>query len=79
MYAAQITATLEVEIPKFWELVEQGNLIPIKEWLTDKVYQYGKLRTPSELIKAITGKPLDPDYLVAYLREEVYRTYTSFK
>ncbi|BBH19764.1 carboxypeptidase M32 [Paenibacillus baekrokdamisoli] len=70
MYAAQITNTLETELPNFWELVEEGNLLPIKEWLTEKVYQYGKLRTPSELIIAITGKPLDPDHLVAYLEKK---------
>ncbi|REE57380.1 carboxypeptidase Taq [Paenibacillus taihuensis] len=70
MYAAQITDTLEREMPNFWELVESGNLIPIKEWLTDKVYQYGKLRTPSELITSITGKSLDPDYLFRYLEKK---------
>ena len=70
MYAAQITDTLERELPNFWELVEKGDLHPIKDWLTDKVYQYGKLRTPSELINGITGKPLDPDYLVAYLEKK---------
>ncbi|MBW7456507.1 carboxypeptidase M32 [Paenibacillus sepulcri] len=70
MYAAQITVTMEQEIPGFWGLVERGELLPIKAWLTDKVYQYGKLRTPSELINAITGKPLDPDYLVAYLEKK---------
>ncbi|AZN41996.1 carboxypeptidase M32 [Paenibacillus albus] len=70
MYAAQMTDTLEREMPNFWELVETGNLIPIKEWLTDKVYQYGKLRTPSELITSITGKSLDPDYLFRYLEKK---------
>jgi carboxypeptidase Taq len=42
----------------------------VKNWLTDKVYQYGKLRTPSELITGITGKALDPAYLVSYLERK---------
>ncbi|NBD23513.1 carboxypeptidase M32 [Paenibacillus glycinis] len=75
MYAAQFTDTLERELPDFWELVEKGDLHPIKAWLTDKVYQYGKLRTPSELIEGITGKPLDPDYLVAYLKKKYTAIY----
>lgn len=70
MYAAQMTETLEKELPNVWELVEKGDLHPIKDWLTEKVYQYGKLRSPSELIQAITGKPLDPDYLVRYLERK---------
>ncbi|SFS61908.1 carboxypeptidase M32 [Paenibacillus sp. BC26] len=75
MYAAQMTETLEREMPDFWENVEKGNLHPIKDWLTDKVYQYGKLRTPSELINDITGKPLDPDYLVRYLEKKYTAIY----
>ncbi|RAP78192.1 carboxypeptidase M32 [Paenibacillus montanisoli] len=75
MYAAQITDTLEREMPNIWELVENGNLHPIKDWLTDKVYQYGKLKTPSELIVDITGKPLDPDYLFTYLEKKYSAIY----
>ncbi|WP_274650633.1 carboxypeptidase M32 [Paenibacillus humicola] len=76
MYAAQIADTMEREIPAMWELVGRGDLLPIKEWLTDKVYKFGKLRTPSELISGITGKPLDPDYLFVYLDKkyrDIYR------
>ncbi|WP_308634365.1 carboxypeptidase M32 [Paenibacillus silvisoli] len=75
MYAAQMTDTLEREMPNLWELVESGNLHPIKDWLTDKVYQYGKLKTPSELIVDITGKPLDPDYLFNYLEKKYSAIY----
>ncbi|QYR23781.1 carboxypeptidase M32 [Paenibacillus sp. sptzw28] len=70
MYAAQITDTMERELPDLWDTVERGELLPVKSWLTDKVYQYGKLRTPSELITGITGKPLDPAYLVSYLERK---------
>lgn len=70
MYAAQFTDTLERELPNFWELVGKGDLLPIKQWLSEKIYQYGKLRTPSELIEGITGKPLDPEYLVQYLKKK---------
>lgn len=75
MYAAQFADTMERELPGFWGLVEAGNLLPIKEWLSDRIYQYGKLRTPSELIEGITGKPLDPDYLVAYLKKKYASIY----
>jgi len=68
MYAAQIMHTLEQQMPNVWELVEAGQLHPIKEWLSERVYQYGKLKSPSELITAITNEALNPDYLVAYLK-----------
>ncbi|MGO4273695.1 carboxypeptidase M32, partial [Paenibacillus sp. TAF58] len=73
MYAAQFTHTLRKELPNFDSLITEGNLVPIKEWLTDKVYQHGKLLTPNEIIRQVTGEELNPDYLVQYL-EEKYQT-----
>lgn len=70
MYAAQMTAVLEQQMPDVWDNVAQGKLHPIKQWLTEQVYQYGKLRTPSELIEAIAGKPLDPTYFITYLEQK---------
>ncbi len=67
MYAAQILATLRKELPNLDELISAGELEPIKQWLTERIYRYGKSRTPSELIVAITGEDLNPDYLADYL------------
>ncbi len=73
MYAAQFTHTLRKELPNFDSLIAEGNLVPIKEWLTEKVYQHGKLLTPNEIIRKVTGEALNPEYLVQYL-EEKYQT-----
>ncbi|MFF2089757.1 carboxypeptidase M32 [Paenibacillus sp. NPDC058174] len=70
MYAAQIADTMERELPDFWGSVGRGELLPIKNWLSERIYKYGKLRTPSELIQNITGKPLDPQHLVHYLERK---------
>ncbi|MEK3881356.1 carboxypeptidase M32 [Paenibacillus sp. PL2-23] len=67
MYAAQFADTMEKELSGMWSLVGKGELHPIKEWLSERIYQYGKLRTPAELVMNVTGKPLDPRYLVQYL------------
>lgn len=70
MYAAQITRTLRKELPDYDQLIEGGNLIPIKEWLSDRIYKYGKQLTPNEIIKQVTGEELNPDYLVQYFTEK---------
>ncbi len=70
MYAAQMTHTMRKELPQFEEWIAAGNLLPIKEWLTDKIYRFGKSKTPSELIMDITGEELNPDYLADYLEEK---------
>ncbi|OOC60978.1 carboxypeptidase M32 [Paenibacillus ihbetae] len=76
MYAAQMLHTLRKEMPNLDALIEQGNLAPIKEWLTEKVYRYGKSETPSEIILRVTGEELNPDYLADYLEakyKEIYK------
>ncbi|MCZ8521453.1 MULTISPECIES: carboxypeptidase M32 [Paenibacillus] len=76
MYAAQFDRALRQELGDVDALVREGNLLPIKAWLTEKIYKYGKSRTPNELVLAVTGEELNPQYLVDYLREkytDIYR------
>ncbi|MDD9267773.1 carboxypeptidase M32 [Paenibacillus sp. GCM10023248] len=75
MYAAQFTHTLRKELPAFESLIAEGNLGPIKDWLTDKVYKHGKLLTPNEIVRDVTGEDLNPDYLVQYLEEKYQAVY----
>ncbi|WP_279538615.1 carboxypeptidase M32 [Paenibacillus agricola] len=70
MYAAQMMRTIRKELPHFDELVQAGNLLPIKDWLALKVYRHGKLLTPTEIITDVTGEELNPDYLVEYFTEK---------
>jgi carboxypeptidase Taq len=72
MYAAQFAGKLRQDMPDYDAKIEAGDLLPIKEWLTERIYQYGKLYTPSELIQRVTGEPLNPAYLASYF-EEKYR------
>ncbi len=76
IYAAQIKNAMSKDLPNFDQLLEEGTLLPIKEWLTENIHQYGKLKQPVEIIKDITGEGLNAEYLIRYLEEkysEVYR------
>ncbi|WP_281887116.1 carboxypeptidase M32 [Paenibacillus sp. YYML68] len=68
MYAAQIARTLDRELGGMDTLVAEGRLLPIKEWLADRIYRHGKSLTPAEIIQRVTGEELNPAYLVDYLR-----------
>ncbi|MEC0371560.1 carboxypeptidase M32 [Paenibacillus chibensis] len=70
MYAAQIMNTMRKELPELDQYIREGNLIPIKEWLTEKIYRFGKSLTPAEIIMQVTGEELNPDYLADYLEEK---------
>lgn len=75
MYAAQIMHTLRQELTNYDELIEQGNLLPIKEWLTEKIYRFGKSKKPAEIIFDVTGEELNPDYLADYLEQKYASLY----
>lgn len=70
MYAAQFRATLLSRLPGAEALIAEGNLLPIKDWLTREIYQYGMLQTPDEIIARVTGEELNSDYLVSYLTDK---------
>ncbi|PZE21865.1 carboxypeptidase M32 [Paenibacillus xerothermodurans] len=75
MYAAQIRRTIRQELPDFDSLVEGGNLLPIRDWLTEKIYRHGKSLTPAEIITQVTGEELNPDYLVQYFNDKFGELY----
>lgn len=76
MYAAQFKHTMLKALPHFNELLAEGNLRPIKEWLNKNIHQYGKMKKPIEILKDVTGEGLNAEYLIRYLEDkykEVYR------
>jgi carboxypeptidase Taq len=76
MYAAQFKQAMLKDLPNFDELLEKGDLEPIKVWLTEKVHQHGKMKKPLEILKEVTGEELNVDYLIAYLEgkyTEIYK------
>ncbi|MEH7300630.1 carboxypeptidase M32 [Neobacillus drentensis] len=75
MYAAQFKHKMIEEIPHFNQLVEEGNLLPIKEWLTKNIHQYGKLKKPLEILRDVTGEGLNAEYLIEYLIDKYQKVY----
>lgn len=75
MYAAQLKNRMLQDLPNYDRLLEEGNLLPIKEWLTKNVHQYGKMKKPLEILKDVTGEGLNAQYLVNYLYEKYGEVY----
>lgn len=74
MYAAQFNHVLSSELNTS-NLVQNGNLSPIKDWLTTNIHQYGKMKKPLEILEKVTNEQLNPDYLVNYLTEKYSKIY----
>lgn len=75
MYAAQLKYALLKELPNFDELVEQGELVKIKEWFTEKVHRFGKMKKPLEILQGATGEGLNAEYLLRHLNEKYAEIY----
>ncbi|GIO06626.1 carboxypeptidase M32 [Brevibacillus reuszeri] len=75
VYSAQFLHALKKEITDFDELIEHGEFTPIRSWLVDKIYQYGKLKSPNELLQDITGELTNASYLVDYLENKYKQIY----
>ncbi|MEW9109438.1 MAG: carboxypeptidase M32 [Cytobacillus gottheilii] len=75
MYAAQLKNAMLKDLPHFDQLLEEGNLTPIKEWFTEHVHQFGKMKKPLEILQDATGEGLNAQHLVEYLYEKYNKVY----
>jgi carboxypeptidase Taq len=75
MYAAQFKNAMLKDLPNFDDLLEEGNLLPVKEWMTENVHKHGKLKKPLEILNDVTGEGLNAKYLVDYLYEKYNKVY----
>ncbi|RDI43043.1 carboxypeptidase M32 [Falsibacillus pallidus] len=76
MYAAQLKHKMDESLPEFDELMEKGDLEPIKNWMTEHVHRFGKTKKPLEILKDATGEGLNASYLINYLKQkydEIYK------
>ncbi len=73
-YAAQIYSFMQKDLDVLG-LVRKGDFGPIKDWLKEKIHQYGSLKTPDEIITAISGEKLNADYYVKYLEDKYTKVY----
>ena len=73
-YGAQMLKVMERDLP-VWELVSKGDLKPIVAWLTERIYRYGCLLKPNELILKACEAPFDPQYYVDYLKTKYAEVY----
>ncbi|WP_255433944.1 carboxypeptidase M32 [Ammoniphilus sp. CFH 90114] len=75
LYAAQFRNTMMRELPNFHQLVSNGDLTSIREWLSKNVHVHGKMKTPNELLLDVTGEELNPDHLIRYFQEKYSEIY----
>jgi carboxypeptidase Taq len=51
--------------------LDEGDYAPLKTWLNDKVHQFGRSKSPSEILIAATGSELSTDAYITDLTQKV--------
>lgn len=75
MYAAQMFHQMQQDIPNVEKIIASDDYSPIKNWLTEHVHQYGKLKEPLQILQDATGETLEPKYLLALLKKRYQFVY----
>lgn len=76
MSAVQIYETAKEQLPTLEQDIENGNFKPLKEWLNKHVHTLGSLYpTADDLLVAVTGKPLDPQIFIRYIKKKYSAIY----
>lgn len=65
-YGAQILAHMRKQLD-IDSLIRSGNMQQIIDWLSERIYKYGALLKPDELIMNCCGEPFNPQYYIDYL------------
>jgi carboxypeptidase Taq len=75
LYSAQIYAALRRDFPDCDERLASGDRLFALEWLRARMYRFGAIYEPEELIERVTGEKPNPDYFERYLTEKFARVY----
>ncbi len=72
---AQLKAAMVRDGMDFDGVCASGNLMPIHEWLRDRIWRYGRSRDTNELILDACGEPFSPTYYTDYLTQKFTALY----
>ncbi|MEM6812112.1 MAG: hypothetical protein AAF549_06570 [Pseudomonadota bacterium] len=69
MMSAQFFNAMKKDIQNIPDLVRHGDYTPINQWLGSHIHSKGRVQRTDELIKDVTGAPLQVEPLLAHLNE----------
>jgi carboxypeptidase Taq len=75
LYSAQFFEQVKKEIPDLVSHIEKGKFWVILNWLRKNIHEKGKYFESKELVKSISGKPLDEEIFITYLKTKFGELY----
>ncbi|HBQ98698.1 MAG TPA: carboxypeptidase, partial [Cyanobacteria bacterium UBA11691] len=73
--SAQIYQAALQDLPHLKDNIAQGNFAPLQNWLIDRIYQFGSVYTPLELMQNVTGSDLKITPFLDYIQQKYRQLY----
>ncbi len=73
-YAAQFEYYMRKDLDVD-SLLENGDMEPILNWLSDKIHKFGSSKEPADIIQYATGQSFDATYFTDYLKNKYSEIY----
>ena len=70
LYGLQFRDKLISDIPQTEERIAAGDFAPIRSWLRDNIYVWGRRPQPQALLKTVTGKSLSAEPFLKYIESK---------
>lgn len=75
LISAQLIEKFRTLQPDFDDQMRHGNFSNLLSWLRSEIHQYGRKYEPQELVRRVTGSPIDPAPYVNYLKTKYSAIY----
>ena len=75
LYAAQLFDKMKSEFGNVNQMIEEGNWLPILDWLRKNIHEKGRLHSPSDLIEKATGSQPSSEPFLNYINEKYSKIY----
>jgi carboxypeptidase Taq len=75
LIAGQLWERVHADLPDLEEQIARGELMPLREWLRDRVHRHGAKFTTPELLDRVVGGSIEVDPFVSYLKAKLGDVY----
>jgi carboxypeptidase Taq len=75
LYASQFFDQCRQELGDLDIMFREGNFLPLKKWLNEKIHLPGQCYSGPELAESVTGEKISPARLINHLREKLAPIY----
>jgi carboxypeptidase Taq len=70
LYSASLFKAARRDLPLLEEQISRGELLPLRDWLREKIHAEGYRYDAESLVRRVTGAGIDDSDFVEYLREK---------